>query len=375
MCDAERTPAPEVERLAIEHLSEFVGSLDTWLADLASESHDEQRRREADIARDQAALADLHASRARHLASYSKLVEAGDALAALALEPIRAIDEQIGATERMIADAQALVAEWDGAPDLETAAETYAELQALAAGRIAQARGARAVNEALREVLSGMWLDWDPQAERVLGEFKLRTPRSLRRPRLLRPPGPLADEFPARDTSQSTLVYRRLTSTVIDEHRCDTRVPFRVNGVATRCPPRARRIGFEKDAVPQEERRLSPPRAPAAAFRRCGPLAGVVRGCGRHEACSPNVDASPDDRASAVIGSKLTVIAPGEGAARARAPVRRWWRRTGRRREARRGEDRALATRRGASRRAGPALSQAAPLSRLRWQTKRQEQS
>jgi hypothetical protein len=65
---------------------------------------------------------------------------------------------------------------------------------------------AQAVNEALRDVLSGMWLDWDldwdPQAERVLGEFKLRTPRSLKRPRLLRPPGPLADEFPAPHTSQ-----------------------------------------------------------------------------------------------------------------------------------------------------------------------------
>jgi DNA invertase Pin-like site-specific DNA recombinase len=106
-CDAERIPAPEVERLVIEHLSEFVGTLDAWLADLAADSSDEQRRREAQIARDEAALADLRASRARHLAEYSKLVEAGDALATLALEPIRAIDEQIAATERTIADAQA----------------------------------------------------------------------------------------------------------------------------------------------------------------------------------------------------------------------------------------------------------------------------
>jgi hypothetical protein len=52
------------------------------------------------------------------------------------------------------------------------------------------------------------------------------------------------------------------------------------------------------------------PRAPAAAVRRRGPAAGVVRGCGRHEACPPNADAPPDERASAVIGDKLRVIAP-----------------------------------------------------------------
>ena len=55
-------------------------------------------------------------------------------------------------------------------------------------------------------MLSGMWHDWDPQAERILGEFKPRTPRSLKRPPLLSPSGPLADEFPARHTSQSTFV-------------------------------------------------------------------------------------------------------------------------------------------------------------------------
>lgn len=100
--------------------------------------------------------------------------------------PIRAIDEQIAASERTIADAQALVAEWDGASDLEAAAETYSEVQALAHGGIAQARGAQAVSEALREVLSGMWLAWDPVAERVLGEL---TPCALSRPPLLSPPG------------------------------------------------------------------------------------------------------------------------------------------------------------------------------------------
>jgi len=209
-CDAERIPAPEVERVVIEHLNQFVGSLESWLADVASASDDEQRRREAQIAREQATLTDLRASRDRHLASYSRLIEAGDALASVALEPIRALDERIAASERTIAETGALVAEWEGPPDLAAAAAVYAELQQLAAGRVAQARGAQAVNDALRDVLSGMWLEWEPHTGRVLGQFKLRPPDGTRSnvPRLCHGPlRPFADEIVrSGHTSQSTLV-------------------------------------------------------------------------------------------------------------------------------------------------------------------------
>jgi DNA invertase Pin-like site-specific DNA recombinase len=203
ICDAERIPAPEVERVVIEHLNQFVGSLESWLADVARADDDDQARRAEQITHERATLDDLRAGRARHFASYSKLVDAGDDLAHLALEPVRALDEQIREAERTIADAE-METRVSTLPDPAEAAAVYAELQALAAGRIAQARGAQAVNQALRDVLSGMWLEWDPVAGRVLGEFKLR---SVRPPRLLRPPGPLADEFPVRHTSQLTFHY------------------------------------------------------------------------------------------------------------------------------------------------------------------------
>jgi hypothetical protein len=117
----------------------------------------------------------LRASRERHMAAYSKLVEARDDLAHLALEPVRALDDQIAVIEQTIAEAEA---EKEGqkatfsSPD--EAAAVYAELQALAAGRIAKAKGARAVNEALRDVLACAWLDYDPVTEHLTGEFRLR---------------------------------------------------------------------------------------------------------------------------------------------------------------------------------------------------------
>ena len=85
-------------------------------------------------------------------------------------------------------------------------------MQQLAAGRIARARGAQAVNEALRDVLAGMWLDYNAEAGRVLGEFKLR-PRdcSLAVPRLVSPLRPFAEEFAgARLTSGLTFLYSPL---------------------------------------------------------------------------------------------------------------------------------------------------------------------
>src|SRR3954452_9855847 len=49
----------------------------------------------------------LRASRERHMAAYSKLVEARDDLAHLALEPVRALDDQIAVIEQTIAEAEA----------------------------------------------------------------------------------------------------------------------------------------------------------------------------------------------------------------------------------------------------------------------------
>src|SRR5690242_7493194 len=49
--------------------------------------------------------------------------------------------------------------------------------------------------------------------------------------------------------------------------------------------------------------------SPPTAVRRRGPAARDDRWSRPPEACPPNADASPDDRASAVIGRGLTVIA------------------------------------------------------------------
>ena len=95
--------------------------------------------------------------RERHFAEYRKMVEADDDLARYALEEVQRIDAEREAQSKVIAQAEAVVSEWTGPPDLDAALDFYRGLTDLVNGKVREARGAKELNDALHEVLAGIW--------------------------------------------------------------------------------------------------------------------------------------------------------------------------------------------------------------------------
>jgi hypothetical protein len=117
--------------------------------------------------------------RERHFAEYRKMVEADDDLARYALEEVQRIDAEREAQSRVIAQAEAVVSEWTGPPDLDAALDFYRGLTDLVNGKVREARGAKELNDALHEVLAGIWasIHTGPiNAGRLQAAFELRVP-------------------------------------------------------------------------------------------------------------------------------------------------------------------------------------------------------
>ena len=109
------------------------------------------------------------------MAEYRKLVEEG------ASDRVhRAWRRSSGSTarrpssERRSSEAEALVSEWSGPPDVDAALDFYTELVDLVQGRIQQGRGcSRTAAEALHQVLAGLWAEIEEDRDRLLVEFEL----------------------------------------------------------------------------------------------------------------------------------------------------------------------------------------------------------
>src|SRR4051794_11527949 len=159
----------------------FIGSVETWLLEQVGEREAEHAHRIAAVANEQKKLADLDCQREKHFAEYRKLVEAGDELARYALEEVQCIDRERDAQQKLIAEAEAIVSEWSGPPDLDAALDFYRELVDLVNDKVRKARGAEALNAALREVLAAIYVGIHTgplNAGRLQAGFELRVPTS-----------------------------------------------------------------------------------------------------------------------------------------------------------------------------------------------------
>lgn len=182
LCSAPPIPAELAERHILNHLGTFVGSVEDWLREKAAERTVEQEQREASIDRERGALADLDKQRARHFAEYDKLVAAGSPVAHLALERVAKFDAERERQQQRIAEAEAVVAEWGGGPDMDAALDYYSAIADVVTGQIAKADGARELGRALGSVLAGLWIEVEPDRHRLLVEFALRDPRPVTLP-------------------------------------------------------------------------------------------------------------------------------------------------------------------------------------------------
>jgi hypothetical protein len=174
VCDAPVIPAELLEGLVLRHLDFFVGSAETWIDEQVQQRSGDQSARVAAVSRHRAALADLSRQRDRQMAEYRRMVAEGDRLARYALEEVERVDEEREAQERVIAEAEAVVAEWQGPPEIDAALDFYNALVALVRGQITEARGPAQLNAALGQVLAGLWASLDDEELHV--EFELRVP-------------------------------------------------------------------------------------------------------------------------------------------------------------------------------------------------------
>jgi hypothetical protein len=161
-----------LERHVLDHLDTFVGSVEEWIEAKAAERGDEQQVRQAELDRQQSTLTALDRTRERHWTQYRQMVADGDRLARYALEEVERIDGARAQQQQAISEAEAVLSEWTGPPDVDAALDYYNQLVDLIDGRVSQAEGAEALNAALADVLAGIWVRRD--GDRLHAEFELR---------------------------------------------------------------------------------------------------------------------------------------------------------------------------------------------------------
>jgi DNA invertase Pin-like site-specific DNA recombinase len=170
--------AEVLESHVLNHLGSFVGSVEGWIANVLSQRKAEVLARQGALDAKKASLAALDHQRDKLYAEYERLISEDDPLARYALEPVAKLDQQRGAARAETEEAEAVAAEWSGAPDMDAVLDFYNGLVDVIHGRIEQAPGIAELNEALASVLAGLWCELDPDRdnERLLVKFALRAP-------------------------------------------------------------------------------------------------------------------------------------------------------------------------------------------------------
>jgi DNA invertase Pin-like site-specific DNA recombinase len=172
LCSAPPVPAGLVESHVLRHLDVFVGSVEGWMGEQVEQRTVEHRAREAALNEERKALAALDRERELHVAEFRRQVAEGRSTAYIASEEVERIDRERDAQQQAITEAEAIIAEWSGPPDVDAALDYYGEIVDLVRGRIARAEGAEALNRALAQVLTGLWIGLD--GDELHADFELR---------------------------------------------------------------------------------------------------------------------------------------------------------------------------------------------------------
>jgi DNA invertase Pin-like site-specific DNA recombinase len=184
-CTARAIPAEQVEMHVMNHLRSFVGTVEDWLRQQASERDRGALTREAQLDRERAELAEIDRKRSLVFADYERMVADGDPLARYALESLAGIDQRRDRQQQQIEAAQAVLAEWTGPADTDAALDYYGRILDVIQGKVSQAQGVRELNAALASVIAGLWMRIETDDAVIThptyvfsdGELRRRAPR------------------------------------------------------------------------------------------------------------------------------------------------------------------------------------------------------
>jgi DNA invertase Pin-like site-specific DNA recombinase len=173
LCEAPPIPAELIEGHVLRHLDSFVGSVEGWLTEQVEARTADHQDRLAAVERERARLPELQRQREKLMGRYVQMEDEGDRLARLALEAVESCDAATAEVTASIAEAEAVVSEWTGPPDMDAALDFYSELVDFVTGQVREARGTAELNRALSQVLTGLWAEVEPERDRLLVEFEL----------------------------------------------------------------------------------------------------------------------------------------------------------------------------------------------------------
>ena len=172
-CDARPIPADQAERMVLDHLGDFVGDVEEWLAgqtrSLAQER--DQFGQSLDLQRRELRKLDLRAQRANELAD-GALDDGDDATAAAALRKAEATREDRDQLAEAIEAGEAKLSDWPTVPDVDAALDFYSELRDAVQGRISGSQTIAELRAHLRTALGEATLDYKDGD--LFGWFRLK---------------------------------------------------------------------------------------------------------------------------------------------------------------------------------------------------------
>ena len=115
LCTAQAIPASAIEGHVLNHLEAFVGSAEAWLLDRVRERDSEREQRVAVLDELRNQLSSIDRRRDRAMADYEAALGEHDPNARIVLEVVAKIDSERGTLTDAIADAEAVIGEWQDA--------------------------------------------------------------------------------------------------------------------------------------------------------------------------------------------------------------------------------------------------------------------
>jgi DNA invertase Pin-like site-specific DNA recombinase len=155
-CDARAIPADVAEQRVLEHLTLFVGDVESWIGERLADRTDEQAQFQSAVDAEKAKLAVLDRTREQRMAELAAV-----GITALGLEVIERIDQERAHVATGIEDAEARLAEWTASLSADAVLDYYNGIVALVQGKVKQAAGVAEINAALHDGLVGVWLACD----------------------------------------------------------------------------------------------------------------------------------------------------------------------------------------------------------------------
>lgn len=172
LCDSRAVPAQIADERVLAHLETFIASVEGWIAERVAAGGEEREAHERALRRELAALGDLERLRDKLLAEYERQVDDGKSTAHLALEAVERKDRDLEAQRKRIDGAEALLSEWQEAPDVDAALDYYNALSKAVRERIGGSQSVKDVNAALTTIVAGIWLEYD--GKQLEASFALR---------------------------------------------------------------------------------------------------------------------------------------------------------------------------------------------------------